>query len=471
MRSYLKRYKLLSFIIILFVLSGCSSSSTTRKNLGNTELQANTEVETEVVEIDGVEAEITEVETETQDVVNCAPLPQAEGSTTILGPEQVDDLQSTISSAQTGDTILLKDGTYELNGSYLWFSVPGVTLRSLSGNPEAVILDGDYITTEIVTIAASDVTIAELTITQPYTHAIHVTSSSVGDTLNTKIYRVNVIDPREQAIKINVYSGGDAYPDDGEIACSSLKLTDSGRPHVNPVHGGCYTGGIDAHQSRGWTIRDNEIEGFWCENGLAEHAIHLWRGSRDTIVERNIMTNNARGVGLGLSSSGSARVYEDNACPQASGEYIGHYKGIVRNNFIYANSSSLMNSASGFDCGICLWSACETKVVHNTIVSTGSNFSSIEWRFSGSQGIEISNNIATHNLRERNGAGATLLSNLENASLSLFLNAASGDLHLVNSAIDAINQGTALSSGLADEDIDQEQRNSEPDIGADETAF
>jgi len=64
-----------------------------------------------------------------------------------------------------------------------------------------------------------------------------------------------------------------------------------------------------------------------------------------------------------------------------------------------------------------------------------------------------------------------LLSNLENASLSLFLNAASGDLHLVNSAIDAINQGTALSSGLADEDIDQEQRNSEPDIGADETAF
>jgi len=451
--------------MLIFILGGCSSSSSDDVDLSNTDVKTE-ELETES-ETAGTEEEEAGPQEQTN-IANCAPLPQVEGNRIILGPEQVGDLQSTVSSALTGDTILLKDGTYELNGSFLWFSVPGVTLRSFSGNPESVILDGDYITTEIITVAASNVTIAELTITQPYTHAIHVTSSAAGDTLNTKIYRVNVIDPREQAIKINVHSGGGTYPDEGEIACSNLKLTDSGRPQVNPVSGGCYTGGIDAHQSKGWTIRDNEIEGFWCENGLAEHAIHLWRGSRDTIVERNTMTNNARGVGFGLASSGSARVYNDNACPQSSDKYVGHYNGIIRNNFIYANSQSLMNSASGFDCGICLWSACGAKVVHNTIVSTDSIFSSIEWRFAGSQGIEISNNIATHNLRERNGAKGTLLNNLEGASLSLFLNAGSGDLHLNSDANEAINQGAVLPSGLSDEDFDQETRDAEPDIGADE---
>lgn len=379
----------------------------------------------------------------------------------------VGQLQGLISNSKPDTTFVFADGTYALNGAYLWISAPGVALRSASGDPSAVILDGGYQTTEIVTVAASSVTIAELTLRRAYTHGIHVTSGDAGDTLDTNIYRVHVEDSREQAIKINP-NGSGYYSDGGAVACSRLTLSDAGRPQINPTAGGCYTGGIDAHQARDWVIRDNHIEGFWCRNGLSEHGVHLWRGSRDTVVERNVFVNNARAVGFGLAESGAARTFADAPCPTAGSSYVGHYGGIVRNNFIVVNRQELLDSAAGFDAGIAFWSACNAKAVHNSIVSTGANFSSIEWRFATSTGIEITNNIVTHSLRPRNGAVATQAGNLESAPLTLFENVGSADLHLVAGAAAAIDQGVAVAAGVCDSDFDGDARSAQRDVGADE---
>jgi hypothetical protein len=106
--------------------------------------------------------------------------------------------------------------------------------------------------------------------------------------------------------------------------------------------------------------------------------------------------------------------------------------------------------------------------VHNSIVSTGDNFSSIEWRFATSAGVEVSNNIVTHSLRPRDGASATEGINLHDATLDLFVDGAAGDLHLAPSALEAIDQGVVLAPGLCTDDIDGEPRDSTPDIGADE---
>ena len=127
-----------------------------------------------------------------------------------------------------------------------------------------------------------------------------------------------------------------------------------------------------------------------------------------------------------------------------------------------------MNSANGFDCGICLWSACKAMAIHNSIISTGNNYSSIEWRFAGATGIKVHNNIVSHPLRERDGASANLSGNLKNAKPSLFVDGLNGDLHLSFDATAAINRGVTLNPGLADFDIDGEARDRLPDIGADE---
>jgi hypothetical protein len=409
---------------------------------------------------DGVLAE-TAVSTSTplNDETLCQPLAPASGPT--VSVDTVAELQNAVNTAVPGDTILIADGTYSLDSVYLRIGVPNVTLRSASGSREAVILDGNYLTTEIIQIVASNVTIADVTLREAYNHPIHVMTTDVGDTLNTLIYNVHIIDPGEQAIKINP-AADDTYPDDGVIACSHLELTDAGRSEVR----NCYTGGVDVHQAEGWVIRDNLIEGFWCDNGLSEHGIHLWRGCRDTLVERNVLKENARGIGFGLAESGTARTYSDNPCPAAGGGYVDHYGGIIRNNFVFASDEGLFASEYGFDCGICLWQACGAQVFNNTVVSTQAPFSSIEWRFDNTD-VELRNNLVSHNLRDRGGT-AVLSHNLENAPMSLFVDGANGDLHLSSTAVSAIDQAATLTAVTDDVDGDARPYGSAPDIGADE---
>ncbi|HEY3355891.1 MAG TPA: hypothetical protein VGQ83_21740 [Polyangia bacterium] len=398
----------------------------------------------------------------------CAPLPAPTGAVIDVTPAQVASLTTIVSGAAAGATIRFADGTYSLGGAYLWVAQPGVTLRSASGQRDAVILDGEYASTEVITVAANDVTVADLTIRRPNTHGIHVVSTAAGDTLRTRIYNVRIVDPAEQAIKINSGSAG-KWVDDGEIACSRLELTDTGRPHVNPVNGGCYTGGVDGHDARGWTVRDNHIEGFWCPSGLSEHGVHFWTGSRDTLVERNVLRDNARAIGFGLNNPGTGRTYTDDPCPGVAAT-PDHYRGVIRNNFVAVARAELFASAAGADCAICLWSACRVKVVHNSIVATGAMFNAVEWRFAASTGIEVTNNLATHALMQRENAAATLTTNLQPAPLTLFVDAAGGDLHLAPgaAAAAAVGAGTPLAAGVCDDDIDADPRTSPPDLGADE---
>jgi hypothetical protein len=374
----------------------------------------------------------------------------------------VGELWDAVNTAPSGTTILVADGTYHLDGTYLRFATPGVTLRSASGDREAVVLDGDYVTTEIVQIVASDVTIADLTLREAYCHPIHVMSAEGGDTTGTLITNVHIVDPGEQAIKINPAAAG-TYPDGGTIACSHIELTASGRPHIR---NDCYTGGIDAHQARGWRIHDNLIEGFWCPSGLSEHGIHLWRGCRDTVVERNTLRDNARGIGFGLATGGDGRSYPDDPCSYASG-YVDHYGGVIRNNVVFAGDGDLFASQYGFDCGICLWNACGARVLHNTVASTQAPFSAIEWRFPNTD-PEVVNNLVTHHLMARDGAVATTSGNLAGASLSLFVDGAGGDLHLVPGAAEAIDQVTAPADVVDDVDGDPRPIGPASDVGADE---
>lgn len=391
----------------------------------------------------------------------CPSLAPPSGS--VVNVATVAALENAVNTAVSGQTILIADGVYNLNGVYLRIDVPNVTLRSASGNREAVVLDGNYDTTEIIQIVASNVTVADVTLREAYDHPIHVMTTDAGDTLNTLIYNVHIIDPGQQAIKINPGAEVTTYPDNGIIACSHMELTDAGRTHIRDT---CYTGGVDAHQAEGWVIRDNLVEGFWCDLGLSEHGIHLWRGCRDTLVERNVFKENARGIGFGLAESGTARTYADNPCPTANGGYVDHYGGIIRNNFVFASDTGLFASEYGFDCGICLWQACGAQIFNNTVASTQAPFSSIEWRFDNTD-VELRNNLVSHNLRDRGGV-SVLSNNLENAPLSLFVNGANGDLHLMSTAVSAIDQAATLTAVTDDVDGDTRPYGPAPDIGADE---
>jgi hypothetical protein len=397
----------------------------------------------------------------------CDPLPPPQGTVVDVDPDDAGQLRAIVAAAATGTTIRLSDGLYELDdgdfSSRLSFNTPGVTLRSASGNREGVVLDGAYLTNELISIQASNVVIADLTVKRAYDHPIHVSGSSAGSISGVVLHNLAIIDPGQQAVKINANSGH--YADSGTIECSLIRLTDTGRAQIRDD---CYTGGVDAHKAWGWKVRRNRIEGFWCAQGLSEHGIHFWRESRGTLVEENVIVDCARGIGFGLGQSGSSsvRVYPDNPYPGVG--YLGHIDGRIRNNFIAASNTNLFASEYGFDTGIGLEQARKPEVYHNSVASTQTpRSSSIEWRF-GNTLAEIANNLTSSVLKPRSGGVANLAGNLEDAPLGWFEDVPAGDLHLTAQAAGAVDQGVLLPAGSADTDIDLQLRDTTPDVGADE---
>lgn len=239
-------------------------------------------------------------------------------------------------------------------------------------------------------------------------------------------------------------------------------LTDPGRTHVQD----CYTGGIDAHSAWGWVVRDNYFEGFWCDAGLSEHAVHFWVTGRDTVVEGNTIVDCARGVGFGLGQNGNGnqRMYVDDPCPEA--DYLGHVDGEIRNNMIFAARPELFASESGVDSGIALEQACGTRAHHNTIWFAEQPFVAIEYRWANTSAT-IVNNLVSHNIVERDEAQASLAGNLEGQGGEHFQDAGAGELHLVDGSA-AIDAGDPITLEWVTTDFDGELRDAMPDVGADE---
>ena len=254
----------------------------------------------------------------------CAPLPSPEGPTLQFGPAQARDLAQQISSAAPGTTIVLENGTYTIPAETpLLFDVPGMTLRSLSGDPGGVIINSPKKTR----IAASGVTIAAVTFEA---NGISVAPILNQDTLGTLIYRVTIVDatigvdiePKDETFTIS----DNLFADSGAVACSHIILTETGRAALGRSPRGVRGTGI-----QGWHIYSNTIEGYWAD-GRNGRGIFVDAGSRDTIIDRNYVRNSFIGIQLG-DQLGRKRSYPDIPCGT---EDIQHYGGIIRNNVVFS---------------------------------------------------------------------------------------------------------------------------------------
>ncbi|MBN8609856.1 MAG: hypothetical protein J0L92_04700 [Deltaproteobacteria bacterium] len=400
----------------------------------------------------------------TPDTSACTPLEVPSGPIVNVDPSMAAALPAMVRDAPEGTTFVLADGTYRMSGDEssrrIRIRAPGITIRSASGDASRVVIDGERTTLESITVEAPGATIAEITITRAVDHGIHVVPPDGGDDVTGfTLYRARLLDCGEQFLKVNPSGVRDAFTDDGTVTCSHFEMTDDGRPHVERATGGCYTGGIDVHSSRGWYVARNRFEGIYCAGeGLAEHAIHFWVGSRDTLVEQNVIVDCARGIGFGLVESGATRMYEDDPYP---GLFVGHYDGVIRNNVIVA-------TLAFYDTGIELAQARGTRVLHNTILETPGatgSFSSIDTRFESSSTV-VRNNLVRR-ITVRSGT-STQDHNLENVPLSYFVDGAGGDAHLTESASGAIDRGVTDDDAGLDLDGQTHDRGAAPDLGADE---
>jgi len=352
----------------------------------------------------------------------------------------VTELVNAVADANAGgdNTILVEDGTYNLD-NMLWVDGNGVTVRSSSGNRDAVIIRGegmDGSVSHIFNVAGSDFTVSDLTIGWVANHAIQIHGNENAH--RPLIQNLHIVDTYEQMIKVS-YTPSSANSSDNGIVENCLFEYSAG---IGPQY---YIGGVDAHQAKNWIVRKNTFKDISSPSvEVAEFAIHFWSDSEDTLVECNTIINCDRGIGFGLGDR-------------------GHIRGIIRNNMIYHNASGTYA-----DVGISIESASDTQVYNNTIYLEQDYPNAIEYRFSGTTGALIVNNLTNKEIAQRDGASATVSHNVTDAQASWFINPSAGDLHLSTQPPTVIDQGQSVTGLTSDFDEDPRPQGEGIDIGADE---
>jgi hypothetical protein len=391
------------------------------------------------------------------------PVPAADAIVVDLDPSQAAELDEIIATAAANTTFRLADGTYDRSGQpTIVVSAAGVVLRSASGDPSAVILDGGSTANDLVTVRADDVTVAELSLRNGGDDLLVFDPVGGPGVRRPRVHRVSFVDAVNFQLVAEADIAAGAFVDDGEVSCSAFSLTDEFRATTADCTS---AGGIKAFAASGWRIRDNLVHDFWCPDSPAFIAVHIGYGAHGTIVERNRFRDAYRGLMLGFEAGtlGTRAPPPDSGCP-AGAQHVG---GSIRNNMFWTGGPDLAGASFQPDSMISVWSACEVDVQHNTLVSLYPLFSMLEYRFSDSTG-SIVNNLVTGGITARDPAAIVEAGNLVDVGQELFVDPGAGDLHLAVGAAAAIDASVVAGAGAVADDFDAQTRDERPDVGADE---
>jgi hypothetical protein len=369
-------------------------------------------------------------------LVLCATIAQAE--TYVV--ETSTQLMDAAAALEPGDTLFLKDATYTIPTYAVTVRADHVVIAGLSGGRERVIVSGAGMNNDIdhgFWVDANNVTIRDLTIKNVRYHCIQT---------NVNIDSLRVIncilrDGGEQLLKVP-YSASEPSPSEAGLVEGCLFYFSAG------IAARGYTGGIDCHFAKNWIVRNNVFRNIRSpEDSPAEHAVHFWTNSENTLVENNVIIDCDRGIGFGLGD-------------------VAHIGGTIRNNMIYHRA---IGGSDRADVGIGLETCTNTAVYNNTVYFENDYPNAIEYRFSATSGVVIANNLTNKAIRARDNASGTLSTNVTAAQAGWFRSPSSGDLHLSSGSIAAvIDQGTTIDGLTWDIDGDARPQGSRIDIGADE---
>lgn len=202
-------------------------------------------------------------------------------------------------SESTVKQIIIEPGTYELTHR-ITLKKDGISLTGRLG-PQKTILRGQGMKKSrlpeiLIDVMANNISITGITLTSSANHLIQVRAEKNASNfhLSNSILR----DSYEQMLKVSGALGyGRDYSENGVIENCVFEYTDN----IGPQY---YIGGIDAHRSKNWTVRNNTFRNIASPSKqIAEHAIHFWNDSYGTQVIGNTIINSDRGIGFGLGNA------------------------------------------------------------------------------------------------------------------------------------------------------------------------
>lgn len=373
-------------------------------------------------------------------------LPQAKGPTILVS--DVQELVRALNQAEPGQTILVEDGHYMMP-RYVQISADNVTLRGASGHRERVIIDGaESRHRELLGISAcSGVTIADLTIQNIQCNGFKINSDTNVQKLT--IYNCiihNIWQRGIKGVKVPKASRETTRPRDCRIQYCLFYNDRPKRLSDDPadIAKGNYVAGIDVMFAKDWIISDNVFVGIQGRTYEGRGAVFIWHDSQDCVIERNIIIDCDVGLQLGN--------------PHRPSEIQYHcVRFIARNNFITRAPEAGIVTVYTKDC----------KLLNNTIHDPESKLQRLLRTVFTNDGLLIANNLLSGpGIRNETESKTTFLNNLIKDVTDGFIDPEHGNLHLKSTAIEAIDKGIVRAEVV--EDVDRQQREAKPDIGADE---
>ncbi|MEZ5651311.1 MAG: right-handed parallel beta-helix repeat-containing protein [Burkholderiaceae bacterium] len=299
-------------------------------------------------------------------------------------------------AARSNDPVIIElaDGVYQLRAT-LQVRSAGVSLRSASGDPRKVIIEGDRMAEDalignLIWVGASDFTLSGITLRRAGNHLVQV----AGELDVNRVVLENCVlqDSYQQMVKVSRDEGSrpDSYSDDGRIEGCEFSYTAGIAPQY-------YVGGIDAHGARRWVVRNNVFRDIASPKGeIAEYAIHFWDASSDTLVEHNTIIDCDRGIGFGLHGR-------------------PHSGGIIRRNLVLHAD----NGDPFADTGISLIDAGGAVVQGNKIFLAHEYPWAIELREPLTRNVLVIDNIANRPIQTSPGQGHRLVDNRADRSVPI----------------------------------------------------
>ncbi|MFP4356585.1 MAG: right-handed parallel beta-helix repeat-containing protein [Phycisphaerae bacterium] len=369
---------------------------------------------------------------------------------------QFSHLVNALYNAQAGDEVVIAPGQYHVTTNLYW-TRRDVTIRGATGKAADVVLYGNGMNNKSGVLegfwaAADGVQLRDLTIRDFYYHGVHISGEGAGDLAdNVVLSNLRVQNCGERYVKLGQ---GPDMSENVLIEDSYFLQTEPYAPRPgHPVSETDYIGGIDAMENENWIIRNNRFEGIKGATGSGAGAIFLWNTSLNPLIDSNVIVDCGEGINLGNADN-----------------YKGtwHVTGAtVRNNMlVQANSNSRLLQLSYTR---------DVRVVNNTLFSDGAYGGLVHVLDSAgieTEDLKLINNLIRGGFIDQSIGEYMLLNNLVGSEVRAdwFIDPASGDLHLLDSAGMAIGQAIPLADVLYD--IDGQLRGCDPwpDLGADEVA-
>src|SRR5215470_4770892 len=363
-------------------------------------------------------------------------------------------LQTAMGNLQSGDTIVLADGVYNLTSTLYVNGRNNVTIRGTSGSANVILAGKGMDNSNYGNVPfgvwsnGTNTTVAHLTIRDTWDNEVIFNSGAQAP----HVYCVRLLNSGSQFIKSNPTDVNNGIGvDNGIVEYCWFEYT--GSPPSDHGSGVGYFNGISAHAAQNWIIRGNLFKNLHNPDTAAylwNPSVLFWNHSVNTVTEQNTFLNVDRAVAYGLQ----------NTTP-----FFDHAGGAIRNNFICLVPGLMSASrTAGSDGSLIAWNSPGTQIDHNSVLLNRNEFYAVEFRFATTTNATARNNLADAPIHLRDSATATLSSNLVTAAPGIFANPAVADLHLLSLATNAIDKGLTLASVTNDFDGDRRPRGVRADV-------